>query len=318
MALRILFFGTPSFAVPSLVALAASGHEIAGVITQPDRPRGRGHRVTAEAVKLAAVERGLPVLQPLRLNTPEALESIAALDADLGVVAAYGKILPAALLAMPRLGCINVHASLLPRWRGAAPVHRAILAGDTMTGVTIMRVVQALDAGPALDRVETNIDPDENSLHLEQRLATLGAELLAAVVGRLARGPVPETTQDEAGVTYAHRLTREDSPVRWDRPADEVHNHIRGLHPWPLASSTLNGRRLLLLRAAMSVGSDAPVEPGTVVHVDRAGVDIATRPGAIRLLELQEEGRAAMAIGAYLNGRPIHVGDRFTSPPASI
>src|SRR4029453_9406074 len=192
MGLRVLFFGTPAFAVPTLERLIASSHTVAGVITQPDRPRGRGQRVQPEAVKRSAVAHDLPVIQPERLKDESLLHELRALDADLGVVAAYGRILPAALLALPRLGLINVHASLLPRWRGAAPVHRAILAGDRTTGVTIMRVVQALDAGPMLARVTTNNDPAETSIEMERRLASAGADLLLDTVNRLAGGAAVE------------------------------------------------------------------------------------------------------------------------------
>jgi methionyl-tRNA formyltransferase len=193
--LRIVFFGTPAFAVPSLEALAASGHVIAGVVTQPDRPRGRGHRVQPSEVKTSALGLGAEVLQPTRLREAEFRNQLTGLDADLGVVAAYGRILPSDVLAIPRLGMINVHASLLPRWRGAAPVHRAILAGDVETGVTIMRVVQQLDAGPMIAKVSTPIDPLETSSRLESRLAALGAALLVKTVAAMADGPVAETAQ---------------------------------------------------------------------------------------------------------------------------
>src|SRR4029453_5286238 len=205
MGLRVLFFGTPAFAVPTLERLIASSHTVAGVITQPDRPRGRGQRVQPEAVKRSAVAHDLPVIQPERLKDESLLHELRALDADLGVVAAYGRILPAALLALPRLGLINVHASLLPRWRGAAPVHRAILAGDRTTGVTIMRVVQALDAGPMLARVETPIEPEDTSAGLEARLATAGADLLVEVVDRLGAGSGGQNEQDSVARHSAHR-----------------------------------------------------------------------------------------------------------------
>src|SRR5262245_15638024 len=263
MGLRVLFFGTPAFAVPTLERLIASSHTVAGVVTQPDRPRGRGQRVQPEAVKRSAVAHNLPVIQPERLKDESLLDNLRALDADLGVVAAYGRILPSALLALPRLGLINVHASLLPRWRGAAPVHRAILAGDRTTGVTIMRVVQALDAGPMLARVETPIEVEETSATLETRLASMGADPLVAVVDRMAAGSVTEIDQDAAAVTYASRLTREDSPVDWTRSARAIHDHIRGLHPWPLASTTLKGQRFVLRRSRLTEPASGP--PGTIV-----------------------------------------------------
>lgn len=310
-ALRILFMGTPAFAVPSLQRLVESQHNVVGVVTQPDRPRGRGRHVVPQAVKAAATERGLVVLQPTRLADTETIESLRALEPDLAVVAAYGRLLSQVLLDLPRLGVINVHASLLPRWRGAAPVHRAIVAGDTESGVTIMRVILALDAGPMLARVTTPIDPKDTSVDLEARLATLGADALIGVVDRLAAGPVREDPQDDAAVTYAKRLERADSRIDWVRPALAVHNQIRGLQPWPLATATLNGRRLALLRAAVADERPQAQPPGTVVAVERDAIVVAAGPGAIRLLELREENRAAMSVSAYLNGRRVAIGDRF-------
>jgi methionyl-tRNA formyltransferase len=312
MALRIVFFGTPAFAVPSLERLLASTHTVVGVVTQPDRPRGRGHRVVAGAVKAAALRRGLPVLQPERVRDPAWLETVAALQADLGVVAAYGRILPAALLDLPRLGFINVHASLLPRWRGAAPVHRAILAGDTVTGVTIMRVVPALDAGPMLAGRDTPIGPDETSEALEARLSIMGAEVLGDVTDELDAGSVAAQDQDEREVTYAPRLERRESRIDWARPARAVHNQIRGLQPWPLAGAMLNGRRVSLLK---SEPVEIEGEPGTVVAVMRTSFDVAASPGGVRILALQEAGRAPMSTSAYLNGRPVRMHDRLEPLP---
>jgi methionyl-tRNA formyltransferase len=314
MALRVLFFGTPAFAVPSLAALADAGHEIVGVITQPDRPRGRGQKVRPEAVKIAAVARGLDVLQPARLNDPDWLAALRERRPDLGVVAAYGRILPEALLVLPRLGMINVHASLLPRWRGAAPVHRAILAGDRVTGVTIMRVVRQLDAGPMLDRTAVDIDPDETSAELEARLAALGAQRLRDTVARL---PVPEIPQDESLVTYAPRLERGESAIRFDRPALDVHNHIRGLHPWPLASAMLGSNRIVLRRSQVDRGGDPGAPPGTVIAVDKDAIVVAAAPGAVRILEVQLEGRAPSPVRAFLNGHRVSPGDRFTPLPGA-
>jgi methionyl-tRNA formyltransferase len=318
MALRVLFLGTPAFAVPSLLQLVDSRHQVVGVVTQPDRPRGRGHRVSPEAVKAEAVARGLPVLQPAgRLDSLDTLASIRALAPDLGVVAAYGRLLPQSMLDVPRLGLINVHASLLPRWRGAAPIHRAVIAGDVVTGVTIMRVVLALDAGPMLAQAVTGIGPNETSHELEARLATIGADLLLSVVDRLASGAVPATPQDEAHVTYAKRLARDESRLDWARPALAVHNQIRGLQPWPLAAALLDNRRVMLLRS--TVEHDVPLDasPGTVVGVERDALIVATRPGAVRILEVQEAGRAALSVGAYLNGRHVEAGDRFAPLPAA-
>jgi methionyl-tRNA formyltransferase len=311
MTLRLLFFGTPEFAVPSLLAMVRSAHTVVGVITQPDRPRGRGQKLRPEAIAAAALDQRLPLLQPERLRSGAFLESLAALQPDLGIVAAYGRILPQELLDLPRLGVVNVHASLLPRWRGAAPVHRAILAGDHHTGITIMRVVLALDAGPMLARDSTAIDPNETSAQLESRLAALGAGLLVETVDRLSRGPTQEVPQDERGATYASKIERGDSPIDWARPPHTLHNQIRGLHPWPLASSMLGGRRVLLLRSVVERGTHPAAPPGTILAADAGGLIVAAGPGAVRLLELQPEGRRAMSARDFLNGTRVAVGDRF-------
>jgi len=315
MPLRIVFFGTPAFAVPSLEALAASVHPVVGVVTQPDRPRGRGHKVQPEAVKRAAVTHELPLLQPERLKDEEFQARLKDWDPDLGVVAAYGKILPAAVLALPRLGMINVHASLLPRWRGAAPVHRAILAGDPTTGVTIMRVVQALDAGPMLSREAVEIGISETSAALEHRLALLGAGLLVRTIDRLAQGGVVEEPQDESQATYASRLQRSDGVIDWARPARAIHDQIRGLQPWPLASAWLSDKRVLFLRSELSAGLPG-AQPGEIVAVDPDALVVAAGTGAIRLLDIQLEGRPPMPVRAFLNGHRVSPGARFTPEPA--
>jgi methionyl-tRNA formyltransferase len=314
---RIVFLGTPGFAVPTLDALIASDHELVAVVTQPDRPRGRGHRVTSAPVKARAVEAGIPVLQPERLRDETFLQSFRALEADLAVVAAYGKILPQAMLETPRLGMINVHASLLPRWRGAAPVHRAIMAGDRTTGITIMQVVHALDAGPMLAREAVDIQPDETSAELERRLAALGAGMLAGVVDRLAAGPVPGDTQDEALVTYAHRVERADGAVDWESPARAIHDRIRGLHPWPHAFALLQGRRLLLIESRVEQEHATSGAPGEILSAGSEGLVVAARPGAVRLLRVQPEGRGVMTVRDFLNGHPVQPGERIVSVAAS-
>ena len=311
MALRVLFFGTPGFAVPSLDAIMRSAHQVVSVVTQPDRPRGRGHKVHPEAVKLAALGHGLPVRQPERMKDPDLLAALAADHADVAVVAAYGRLLPQALLDVPRLGCVNVHASLLPRWRGAAPVHRAILAGDAVTGVTIMRVVLALDAGPMIARASTPIEPNETSVELEARLAAMGADLLTRVLDDLERGVAKELTQNEADATYAAKLERADGIVDWALPAAAVHNQVRGLHPWPLAAATLGGRRVLLLRSVVEHSRAESAEPGTIVDARADGLVIATNPGAVRLLEILPEGRRPMTTREFLKGTRVAIGDRF-------
>ena len=309
MGLRLLFFGTPAFAVPTLERLVASSHEVVSVITQPDRPRGRGQKVQPAVVKRAAEGHGLPTVQPKRINDSAVVAALESLAPDLGVVAAYGKLLPQRVIDLPRLGLINVHASLLPRWRGAAPVHRAILAGDRQTGVTIMRVVLALDAGPMLARASIEIGPDETSADVETRLSVLGADLARETVDRLASGPVAEEPQDERLVTYAARLTRGDSQVDWARPAASIHNQIRGLQPWPLAGASLNGRRVALLRSVVASETPSSAPPATVVSVETASFTVAAQPGSVRILTIQEAGRAPMSVREYLNGRHVTAGD---------
>jgi methionyl-tRNA formyltransferase len=317
MGLRILFFGTPAFAAPSLDRLVESGHAVVAVLTQPDRPKGRGQHVVAPPVKVRALERGLTVLQPDRPGDDRTLDRLRSFQADLGVVAAYGKILPQPLLDVPRLGFVNVHASLLPRWRGAAPVHRAILAGDDETGVTIMRVVLALDAGPMLSRAETPIGPDETSTLLEARLAELGGRLLVETIDQFVRGPLTAEAQDEHAATYAAKLERRDGIVDWARPARSVHNQIRGLHPWPLAAAHLGGRRLLLRRSTVATAAFPAVGPGTIVDLTDEAITVACAPGHVRLVEVQPEDRRPMSAGAFLRGYRLAIGDTFESAPPS-
>ncbi|MEZ5290244.1 MAG: methionyl-tRNA formyltransferase [Vicinamibacterales bacterium] len=313
-AVRVVFFGTPEFAVPTLRALIATPHPVVGVVTQPDRPRGRGQKVTPGPVAALAREAGLPLLQPDTLADPALREALSAVGADLGVVAAYGRILPEWLLALPRAGLINVHASLLPAYRGAAPVHRAVMAGERETGVTIMRVVKALDAGPMLADVRVPIGPDATSDEVERALAEAGAALLVDVVGRLARGPVPETPQDGTAATYAAKITRADSPIDWTWPAARIHDRVRGLHPWPHASATVAGRRMIVHRSQVS-GGTTTAAPGTVVASGVEGVDVAAGDGRlVRLVELQAEGGRRLPAAAFLAGHPLPAGSRFDVP----
>lgn len=309
--LRIAFFGTPQFAVPTLSALLAAGHEVVGVVTQPDKPRGRGQRVSDAPVKAMALEHGLRVLQPPRLARDAFEAEFAALGPDLGVVAAYGKILPEWLLAQPRLGMVNVHASLLPKYRGAAPVHRAVLAGDTETGITIMRVVKALDAGPMLARVARPISPDDTSDVLEQSLAVLGARLLVDTLPALAAGVAAETPQDESRATYAPRLTKAEGLVDWTAPAAAIHGQVRGLRPWPMAYTFLDGARLVLHQARLSNRDPGGVPPGTIAGTDEGLTVAAGDRHSIELSHVQPEGRRVMTAREFLAGHPGLSGRRF-------
>jgi methionyl-tRNA formyltransferase len=312
--LRIVFFGTPEFAVPTLEALLRSRHHVVGAVTQPDRPRGRGQKTTAGPVKARALAAGLPVLQPERMKDQSFLDALAALSTDLGVVAAYGRILTDVLLATPRLGMVNVHASLLPRYRGAAPVHRAVIAGETETGVTIMRVVKALDAGPMLATVTRAIGPDDTSDEVERDLASLGADLLVSTIDGLADDRVVETPQHDAEATYAQRLTKDDGIVDWTRSSGDIHNQIRGLHPWPHAFTFARGERVILHRSTHAVGDPAALS-GSVLEAAGDRLVVATGAGALQILVIQAEGKRPMAARDFLAGHPLAPGDRFTAAP---
>lgn len=317
--LRLVFFGTPGFAVPSLQALLASDHRVVGVVTQPDRPSGRGQRVVAPPVKRLAEERGLPVWQPTRLRDEAFLEQLRVLLPDLGVVAAYGRILPDSLLALPRLGLVNVHASLLPAWRGASPVHRAVMAGQSETGVTIMRVVTELDAGPMLASTTCPIGPDETSPDVERRLADLGATLLLPVIDALERGTLREVPQDHSRATFAPRLTKEEGIIDWSLPAEAIRNRVRGLQPWPMGSTWVNDRRLIVLasrHADTRPPGDVPA-PGTVIDARAKLVVACGNRTALELTEVQPEGRRPMAARDFVAGHRIAPGTRLGPPPAS-
>jgi methionyl-tRNA formyltransferase len=308
----IVFFGTPQFAVPTLEQLLASRHEIRGVVTQPDRPRGRGQKVADSPVKAAALSHRLPLLQPERLRDPHVAEMLAGWTPDLGVVAAYGKLLPGELLRLPRFGMINVHASLLPKYRGAAPVHRAVIDGEAQTGVTIMQMVEALDAGDMLARVARPIRPDETSDVVERDLADLGARLLVETLDRVEAGTATAEPQDEGASTYAPRLTKEEGLVDWTLSATRIHDRVRGLYPWPHAYGYLDGARLILLKTHV-VDDRTSAEPGKVVDVTRDAIQVATgHGGVIGIDELQAEGKRPMRTRDFLAGRPLQPGGRLT------
>jgi methionyl-tRNA formyltransferase len=311
---RVVFLGTPEFAVPTLEALLASRHTVVGVVTQPDRPRGRGQKTTDAPVKAAAVSAGIAVLQPVTLKDPDFRAAFTGMRADIGVVAAFGKILSEATLAVPTRGMVNVHASLLPRYRGAAPIHRAVIAGDAETGVTIMRVVKALDAGPMLAAATCPIGPDDTSDQIERRLARSGAELLVRTLDRMESGAVPETPQNDADATYASRLTKEDGIVDWTMSAAAIHNRIRGLYPWPHAFSFLNGERIILWRSTV-LAEAGGAEPGTVVTAPAGALHVATGDGVLALTELQREGKRPSAARDFLSGFAASAGDRFRREP---
>jgi methionyl-tRNA formyltransferase len=311
--LRLAFMGTPDFAVPSLAALIEAGHDIAAVYCQPPRPAGRGNKLQPSPVQRFAESKELPVRYPARLRDPVAQADFAALELDAAVVAAYGLILPKPILAAPRLGCLNVHASLLPRWRGAAPMQRAILAGDAETGVTIMQMEEGLDTGPILLAESVPLDATTTAATLHDTLAALGARLIGAALDRLAAGELTARPQPEEGVTYAAKLTREEGRLDWRRPAAELERAVRGLNPWPGVWFERDGERVKVLAAELMAGtSDAP--PGTVLD-DRLAV--ACGSGALRPVLLQRAGRAPADAAAFLRGYPVPRGTVLPCPATS-
>ena len=302
--MRIVFMGTPDFAVPCLERLLADGHQVAGVFTQPDKPKGRGHHLQPPPVKELALARGLPVYQPATLRDGQALETLRALAPQLAVVVAYGKILPPALLAVPPLGCINVHGSLLPRWRGAAPIQWSVLSGDRQAGVTTMYLAEGMDTGDMILRRSTPVGPQETSGQLYERLAELGAQLLGETVELIAQGKAPRTPQQEEEATYAPMLTKELAAIDFMKPAAQVHNLVRGMNPWPVAHTLLEGQPLKVYAARLSEGSGAP---GQVLE-SRGRLVVACGQGAVELLELQAQGKKRMAAADYLRGHPLAPG----------
>lgn len=305
--MRIVFFGTPDFAVPALTALVESGNQVVGVFTQPDRPSNRGMKLTQPPVKVCAQEAGIPVWQPDTLRDGASLAVLRELAPQLIVVAAYGKILPEEILALPPLGCVNIHSSLLPKYRGAAPIQWAILNGESHTGVTLMYMAQGLDTGDILDQAETEIPLDEDAGQLQRRLARMGAQLLLATLPELEEGRVTAIAQEEALASYAPMLSKALSPVDWSRTARQIHDQVRGLSPWPAAETMLDGVRCKLWRTALT-GQATQKAPGSVVQADRRGLKLACGDGqALEVLELQPEGKKRMAASAFLAGHPIPV-----------
>jgi methionyl-tRNA formyltransferase len=305
MTLRLAFMGSPTFALAPLQALIAAGHEIACVYSQPARPAGRGKQERPTPIAAFAADRGLDLRMPKSLKTPDEQAAFAALRLDAAIVVAYGLILPKAILDAPRLGAFNLHASLLPRWRGAAPIQRAIMAGDATTGVQVMRMEEGLDTGPILASAETSIVPEDNTATLHDRLSALGATLLVDTLAQIERGEARETPQSEHGVTYAHKITPAETRIDWTRTAREVDGKIRGLSPAPGAWFELDGARVRALHSRVEAGAGAPGEA-----LDDALL-IACGEGAVRLVSVQREGRAPLEAAAFLRGAPVPKGARL-------
>lgn len=309
VALRIVYLGTPQFAVPALRALIDSRHSVVALVSQPDRPKGRGQHLQPTPTKAVADAAGVPVFQPTRLKDPALHDQLRELRLDLGVVAAYGRILPDAMLEIPRLGMINIHASLLPKYRGAAPVHRAVIAGDPETGVTIMRVVSELDAGPMLLSGRRPIGGDETTPVVEAALADLGATLVLDAIDALADGSAVEQPQDHSRATYAPKIEKREGAISWDLPALEIHNRVRGLQPWPLVSGTIAGARYLVHRT--EVTPERIEAPGGTVLVRSDGLSVVAGDGTVlRILDIQPEGKRVMAARDFLAGHRLPEGAR--------
>jgi len=308
---RIVFAGSPDFAVPSLARLIASQHDVVAVLTQPDRPSGRGRRLRTGPVKEYALQHDRPVIQPTGLQDPEIQSRLAALAPDLMVIVAYGLLLPPAVLALPRAGCLNVHASVLPRWRGASPIQAAILAGDRQTGVSLMQMAAGLDTGSVFAVERTGIGAVETAGELHDRLAVLGADLLGRCLDPILAGELQARAQNEAEATYAARISKADARLDWSRPAPDLDRQVRAYNPWPVAETLLDGARMRCWRSA-TVGEnarasqpDTPPVPGRIEAVTREGIDVRTGRGLLRIAQLQMPGRRRMDAGDFARGHDI-------------
>ena len=294
--------GTPDIAATCLKKILADGFDVVGVYTQPDRPKGRGMKLVASPVKEVAVAAGIPVFQPENFREEETVEALRALQPDICAVVAYGRILPQKVLDVPKYGCINIHASLLPKYRGSAPYQWAVLDGLTETGVTAMYLTREMDAGDIIDISKTPIGENETAGELLDHLAVLGAELLSKTLTRFERGKVPATPQDAAGVSYAPMLDKSMCPIDWTKTAQQVHNHVRGLHPWPVATMELQGKTFKVHATRVVEGSG---KPGEILSLTKTGLRIACGEGAVEIISLQAEGGKRMAAPDYFRGHPL-------------
>ncbi len=310
--MRTIFFGSPEFAVPCLDALNEIS-EVVAVISQPDRPAGRGLAMRPPAVKQRALELGLDVWQPTKVRTAEFAERLRTLEADVAVVVAYGRILPLAVLEAPRAGCVNVHASLLPRWRGAAPIQWSIVHGDEETGVTLMQMDEGMDTGPILATAATRIEAADDAATLSERLSNMAAALLREQLPRYLAGELAPKHQDDAAATMAPLLDKSDGRIQWNKPARAVHNQIRGMNPWPGAHTVLGERRIKVHRTLATTLDPEGARPGEVIALDPEGILVACAEGTLEIQELQESGRKRVDARAFASGRGVAVGDCFSS-----
>lgn len=307
-SLRIVYAGTPEFAVPALAALHRSPHQVVAVYSQPDRPAGRGRVLTASPVKHYALEHGLPVEQPLNFRDPQTVAHLSSYAPDVMVVAAYGLILPQAVLDVPRLGCLNIHGSLLPRWRGAAPIQRAILAGDAQTGITIMRMEKGLDTGPMLRLQSVAVESHDTAATMHDRLAAMGAELLLAVLDDLPAALSQAQVQPTEGVTYASKLSKEEALLDWSQTAAQLDRQVRAFNPWPIAETRLQGAQLRVWQAnvlANKLECAHHAAPGTVIHADAAGIQVACGSGVLNLTQVQQAGRKVQPAADFIKSHSL-------------
>jgi methionyl-tRNA formyltransferase len=300
-SLRIIFAGTPDFAANALSALIKSEHQVVAVYTQPDRPAGRGRKLRASPVKEVAVKNNIPVLQPDNLKETNTQDTLRSFQADVMVVAAYGLILPQVVLDIPRLGCLNIHASLLPRWRGAAPIQRAIAAGDKESGITIMQMNAGLDTGDILQLTTCPITEKDNGGTLHDRLAEIGATSILEVLENLNSDKIKTQAQDDSLATYAHKLDKQEALINWQHSAIEIERLIRAFNPWPVAFTYLNNKTLRIWQAQV-LPENSELKAGTVIYCDKQGIDISCGEGTLRLLKLQPSGSKAMDVAAFMNG----------------
>ena len=305
--LRIVFAGTPEFAVPTLQALLTTDHRVVAVYTQPDRPAGRGRKLTASPVKIAALQAGLPVVQPAHFKDPTTINDLAAWQPDILIVVAYGLLLPVSVLNIPRCGCLNIHASLLPRWRGAAPIQRAMLAGDQQTGVAIMQMQRGLDTGPVYLTQSVPIQATDSAQTLHDRLAAQGATTLLEALPGIITGQLTAQPQPTVGITYAHRLEKTEAWVDWQQPAVQIARQVQAFNPWPVAQTLLHTQRLRLwqAQAVATAHTATAATPGSVLRAEAQGIEVATGAGVLRITRLQLPGKRAMSAQDFVNAHPI-------------
>lgn len=309
--MRLIFAGTPDFAVPALDALVRAGHDVVAVYTQPDRPAGRGRKLSPSPVKVRAQALNIPVEQPESLKSAEAQSALAAYQPDAMIVVAYGLLLPQAVLDIPKHGCLNIHASLLPRWRGAAPIQRAIAAGDTESGVGIMQMEKGLDTGPVLLEKRTPVSGTDTGGRLHDRLSTLGAQAIVEALDGIARGALQPKPQDASQATYAHKLTKQEAALDWTQPAEVLARQVRAFDPWPVAFTTLQDKTLRIWSASPRDLPGSKATPGQIVAASGEGLDVATGDGILRITRLQPPGKRPMNAAEFLNGHPLSPGARL-------